>query len=65
MIKIEMDLMTAAAVRQALYIDTKSYTYDSTCVPQRVINIRSVILDLDNQIEENLREQEKVQEQEE
>tara|TARA_B100001063_G_scaffold5198_1_gene3820 strand:- start:171 stop:368 length:198 start_codon:yes stop_codon:yes gene_type:complete len=65
MIKIEMDLMTAAAVRQALYIDTKVYTYDPACVPQRVTNIRSVILDLDNQIEENLREQEKVQEQEE
>ena len=45
-----MDVRQAAAVRQALFQETKGYTYDSTCVPPRVIDIRKVIVDLDEAI---------------
>jgi hypothetical protein len=51
MIKIEVDVRAAAAVRESLFRDTKGYTYDSSCCPQRVIDLRSVIVDLDTQIE--------------
>ena len=51
MIKIELDVRTAAAVRESLFCDTKVYTYDPTCCPQRVTDIRTVIVDLDTQIE--------------
>ena len=51
MIKIELDVRTAAAVRESLFRDTKDYTYDSTCCPQRVVDLRNVIVDLDTQIE--------------
>ena len=51
MIKIEMDVRAAVAVRTSLFRDTKNYTYDSTCCPQRVVDLRNVILDLDTQIE--------------
>ena len=56
MIKIEMDVRCAAAVREALFTDTKVYTYDPTCCPPRVVDIRSVINDLDTQIEAALQE---------
>ena len=51
MIEIEMDVRAAVAVRTSLFRDTKNYTYDSTCCPQRVVDLRNVILDLDTQIE--------------
>ena len=51
MIKIELDVRTAAAVRESLFRDTKDYTYDPTCCPQRVVDIRNAIVDLDTQIE--------------
>lgn len=54
MIKIEMDVRTAAAVRESLFRDTKDYTYDLTCCPQRVVDIRNVIVNLDTEIEEEL-----------
>ena len=54
MIKIEMDVRSAAAVRASLFRDTKEYTYDPTCCPQRVVDIRNVISNLDEQIEEEL-----------
>jgi vacuolar-type H+-ATPase catalytic subunit A/Vma1 len=53
-IKIEMDVRTAAAVRESLFRDTKDYTYDLTCCPQRVVDIRNVIVNLDTEIEEEL-----------
>jgi hypothetical protein len=46
-----MDVRAAAAVRASLFRDTKDYTYDSTCCPQRVVDLRNVIVDLDTQIE--------------
>tara|TARA_A100001515_G_scaffold107473_1_gene88298 strand:- start:333 stop:515 length:183 start_codon:yes stop_codon:yes gene_type:complete len=56
MITVSMDVRTAAAVRQSLFTDTKMYTYDPKSVPPRVSDIRSVIQDLDDQIELELEE---------
>jgi len=55
MIKVEMDVRTAAAVRESLYQDTKEYTYDPKCCPQRIVDIRGVIVNIDNQIETELK----------
>ena len=55
MITVSMDVRTAAAVRQSLFTDTKMYTYDPKSVPPRVTDIRSVIQDLDEQIEAELK----------
>ena len=54
MITIEMDVHTAAAVREALYSEQDRYTYDPKCVPPRIDSIREVIFDLDEQIEKEL-----------
>ena len=54
MITIEMDVHTAAAVREALYSEQDKYTYDPKCVPPRIDSIREVIFDLDEQIEKEL-----------
>tara|TARA_R100001509_G_C4684293_1_gene154603 strand:+ start:120 stop:317 length:198 start_codon:yes stop_codon:yes gene_type:complete len=54
MISIEMDVRTAAAVRSALFTDTKVYTYDEKSCPQRVKDIRSVIQDIDVKIQSEL-----------
>ena len=50
-VTITMDARQAAAVRQALFTDTKVYTYDPKSVPERVVDIRNVILDIDEQLE--------------
>ena len=55
MINVEMDMRTAAAVRESLFQDTKQYTYDEKSCPQRVKDIRSVIFEIDKQIEEALK----------
>ena len=57
MIKVEMEVRQAAAVRAALFEATKSFTYDPTCVPSRATSIREVIVELDQQIEENLKDE--------
>ena len=54
MITIEMDVQTAAAVREALYSEQDKYTYDPKCVPPRISNIRAVILILMNKLKKNL-----------
>ena len=56
MIKVEMDVRAAAAVRESLFQDTKEYTYDPKCTPQRVIEIRDVINKIDEQIETQINE---------
>ncbi len=56
MIKIEMDVRSAAAVREALFSETKEYTYDPKCCPQRVVEIRDVINNIDEQIETQINE---------
>ena len=55
MINVEIDMRTAAAVRESLFQDTKQYTYDEKSCPQRVKDIRSVIVEIDKQIEEVLK----------
>ena len=54
MINIEMDVRSAAAVRQVLFESQKDYTYGDAC-PERILDIRKVISDLDTQIEEQLK----------
>ena len=55
MIKLELDVKQAASVRCALFQEQKDYTLDPTCCPQRVIDIRDIIVNIDNQIEEELK----------
>ena len=45
-----MDARQAAAVRQALFEATKGFTYDPICVPPRVVDIRDVIRDIDDNL---------------
>jgi hypothetical protein len=49
-VTIKMDARTAAAVRQVLFDAQKGYTYDDVSVPPRVIDIRNVIQELDDNI---------------
>lgn len=49
-----MDVRTAAAVRQVLFKEQDGYTYDPTCVPGRIVDIREIITNLDSQIESQL-----------
>ena len=58
MINISMDVTSAASVRQALFDEQKRYTYDPKCVPPRIVEIRNVINELDEQIEKELKEEE-------
>ena len=55
MINIEMDVRSAAAVRQVLFESQRDYTYNINSVPERVVDIREVINDLDKQIENELK----------
>ena len=55
MIKLELNLTQAASVRCALFQEQKEYTLDPTCCPQRVIDIRDIIVNIDSQIEEELK----------
>ena len=49
-VTIKMDARQAAAVRQVLFESQKGYTYDLTCVPPRVVDIRDVIRDIDDNL---------------
>ena len=53
-VSLELSVYQAAAVRASLFTDTKQYTYDPKCVPERVTQIREAIIDIDNQLEEIL-----------
>ena len=55
-VTVEMPMYQAAAVRQALFMDTKDYTYDPKSMPERVAQIREVIVSIDSQLEEILKE---------
>ena len=55
MITIEVDVRQAAAIRQALFREQNGYTLDPKCCPQRIKDIREVIVNLDNQIESELK----------
>jgi hypothetical protein len=52
-VNIEIDVRTAAAVRQVLFDAQKGYTYDEVSIPPRVSDIRSVIVQLDKEIEKH------------
>ena len=56
-VTIKMDARQAAAVRQALFESTKGFTYDSSCTPARVVDIRSVITDIDSNLDSILGEE--------
>jgi hypothetical protein len=47
-VTLKMDARSAAAVRQVLFEAQRGYTYDTTSVPARVSDIRSVIQDIDD-----------------
>jgi hypothetical protein len=47
-VTLEMDVFSAAAVRQVLFDAQKGYAYEH--VPARIVGIRQVILDLDEAI---------------
>jgi len=49
-VSVKMDVRSAAAVRQILFDAQKGYTYDEASVPPRIVDIRTVILDLDEKI---------------
>ena len=48
-VKVEMSVRAAAAVRQVLFDAQKGYSTDASC-PERVFEIREVIVDLDDAI---------------
>jgi len=54
-ITLNLDVKSAAAIRHVLFQEQKIYTYDPVCVPPRITEIRNVITDLDEQIEEELK----------
>ena len=51
-VKIEMPVRAAAAIRQVLFKEQAGYTTNPYCTPERIIEIRRVISDLDSAIEE-------------
>ena len=55
-VSIKIDVRAAAAVRQILFDAQKGYTYDESSVPPRIVDIRSVIADIDSKIEEQVKE---------
>ena len=52
-VTLNLDVRCAAAVRQLLFEHQKGYTYDEGSVPPRIIDIRKVIVQLDNQIDKH------------
>jgi hypothetical protein len=52
-VTLNLDVRSAAAVRQVLFDAQKGYTYNEESVPPRVIDIRAVITELDVQIEKH------------
>lgn len=49
-VNLQLDVRTAAAVRQILYEHQKGYTIDPNSVPSRIFEIREVITNLDDAI---------------
>ena len=49
-VTLNLDIRSAAAVRQVLFDAQKGYTYDEAYIPPRIIDIRGVIAELDGQI---------------
>ena len=55
-VTLKLDTRTAAAVRQVLFDAQRGYTYNETSVPPRVVDIRNVIQQLDENLESILGE---------
>ena len=53
-VTIKINVRQAAAVRQILFEHQQGYTYDEQSVPPRIADIRSVIQELDKEIESNI-----------
>jgi hypothetical protein len=49
-VTLKLDARAAAAVRQVLFDAQKGYTYNEESVPPRVVDIRDVIQQLDDNI---------------
>jgi hypothetical protein len=49
-VTLNLDARAAAAVRQVLFDAQTGYTYDEVSVPPRVVDIRNVIQQLDDNI---------------
>jgi hypothetical protein len=49
-VKLEMDVRSAAAVRQVLFEAQKGYTSNIETTPVRIFELREVIADLDDAI---------------
>jgi hypothetical protein len=49
-VTIKMDVRCAAAVRQVLFESQMGYTYNQETAPPRIVDIRNVILQLDDGI---------------
>jgi hypothetical protein len=49
-VTLKLDARAAAAVRQVLFDAQRGYTYDEVSIPPRIVDIRSVIQDLDDSI---------------
>ena len=49
-VTIKMDARAAAAVRQVLFDSQKGYTYNEASIPPRIVDIRGVIQQLDDNI---------------
>jgi hypothetical protein len=50
LVTVELDVRSAAAIRQILFEHQKGYTYDESSVPPRISDIRVVIRELDKGI---------------
>ena len=53
-VTLKLDARAAAAIRQVLFDAQKGYTYDEVSVPPRVVDIRNVIQQLDDNISDVL-----------
>jgi len=49
-VTLKLDARSAAAVRQVLFDAQRGYTYDEVSIPPRIVDIRSVIQQLDDSI---------------
>lgn len=54
-LKLDIDLITAAQIRQVLFDSQKGHSYEFPT--ERITNIRNVIEKLDSQIEKQLNEE--------
>ena len=49
-VTLKLDARAAAAIRQVLFDAQRGYTYDEVSIPPRIVDIRSVIQQLDDSI---------------